>query len=258
MSLLTGLKRLGFTEYEAKVYMALISHPLSNGYEVSRFSGVPRAKVYEVLEGLVAAGKVLQETGQERTRYRALSYTALLQEHRRSTDLLLTDLYRDLSRQSQPDPIPSAVVVGGHARTLSRAVELITSARESLLVAGRSDELMAVGQALADATRRGLVVQALSRGPVRLSVSDLFVQHAKRSDASLFLLVDQSTLLVAELNSTEDTFAIITTARGIASAVGSLIRRDIATGEIERVVGERLGDLVPAVSLQQIQRLLRS
>lgn len=95
LSLLAGLKRLGFTEYEAKVYATLIRHPLGNGYEISRHSGVPRAKVYEVLEGMVASGTVLQETGLERTRYRALPFTALLQEHRRSTDLLLTDLYRD-------------------------------------------------------------------------------------------------------------------------------------------------------------------
>src|SRR5690606_22780106 len=49
-----GLQQLGFTAYEAKVYLALLSRPGSTGYEVARHSGVPRSKVYEVLEKLTA------------------------------------------------------------------------------------------------------------------------------------------------------------------------------------------------------------
>jgi len=50
VDVLSGLQQLGFTAYEAKVYLALLAHPGSTGYEVARHSGVPRAKVYEVLD----------------------------------------------------------------------------------------------------------------------------------------------------------------------------------------------------------------
>ena len=46
------IDRLGLTQYEAQVYAALVRQPSITGYEASRLSGVPRAKVYETLESL--------------------------------------------------------------------------------------------------------------------------------------------------------------------------------------------------------------
>ncbi len=47
-TILSNLKELGFTEYEAKVYMSLINeHPLS-AYNVSKNSGVPHSRVYDI------------------------------------------------------------------------------------------------------------------------------------------------------------------------------------------------------------------
>ena len=49
MDLIDGLQQLGLTQYEAQVYAALVRQPSITGYEASRLSGVPRAKVYETL-----------------------------------------------------------------------------------------------------------------------------------------------------------------------------------------------------------------
>ncbi len=53
MDLISGLQQMGLTEYEAKIYAALVKQPSITGYEASKLSGVPRAKVYETLESLV-------------------------------------------------------------------------------------------------------------------------------------------------------------------------------------------------------------
>ena len=66
--LLSTLQRLGFTEYEAKVYLALLRHSPLTGYAVAQRSGVPRSKVYEVLNGMVGRGEVLVSYG-EPTQY---------------------------------------------------------------------------------------------------------------------------------------------------------------------------------------------
>ena len=63
------LRQLGFGEYEAKAYAALLQrHPL-NGYELARASGIPRANVYAVLERLEERGAVLRVETPEGTRY---------------------------------------------------------------------------------------------------------------------------------------------------------------------------------------------
>lgn len=257
MAAVDGLRRLGFSENEAKVYVALLGHPGSTGYEVSRHSGVPRAKVYEVLEGLSQRGAVLAEPSEERTTYRARSYAALLQEYRRSTEALVADLYRDLAREAVEETRPATSTVSGRARVLSRAAELGASARHTLLAAGRPEELQALGGLLAEAERRGVQVQVLSYGPVRLSVSEVYV-HAGRREEGLFCLVsDGAALCQAEIGVGEDAYAVFIANRGIARGVAAWLRREMAIGEIDRLIGERLGDILPAAALQQMQRLWR-
>lgn len=75
------LQALGFTEYEAKVYCALVRFPGSTGYETGGHSKVPRARVYEVLEGLQEKGIVYSQTVDGRqallppaSRYHAVSF----------------------------------------------------------------------------------------------------------------------------------------------------------------------------------------
>lgn len=53
------LKRLGFTEYEAKVYVQLLGMPPSTAYEISKQAGVPRPNTYSALDSLARRGAVL-------------------------------------------------------------------------------------------------------------------------------------------------------------------------------------------------------
>ena len=47
--LLEELKRVGFSQYEARAYVALLRRAREPAYELSRRSAVPRWMIYEVL-----------------------------------------------------------------------------------------------------------------------------------------------------------------------------------------------------------------
>ena len=47
------LNKTGLTDGEAKVYLALLQNGGSSGYEASKQAGVPRSKIYNLLESLV-------------------------------------------------------------------------------------------------------------------------------------------------------------------------------------------------------------
>ena len=72
MVLLSNLVAAGFSEYEAKVYLALLSEHPATGYQISKSSGVPRSMVYEALGRLHNRGAVLKSEENRATLYRPL------------------------------------------------------------------------------------------------------------------------------------------------------------------------------------------
>ena len=67
------LTQIGFSEYEAKVYLALLHESPGTGYQLSKKSGVPRSMVYEALGRLAAAVPCLKQL---RARYPLSSPTS--------------------------------------------------------------------------------------------------------------------------------------------------------------------------------------
>jgi sugar-specific transcriptional regulator TrmB len=62
-SIVEKLHQVGLTEYEAKTYLALLNTHLSTATGVSEKSGVPRTKIYSVLESLKNKGWVRVYSG---------------------------------------------------------------------------------------------------------------------------------------------------------------------------------------------------
>ncbi len=57
------LQRIGLTEYEAKAYLGLLGDHLSSASKLSEKSGVPRTKIYQVLESLQRKGWIQVYSG---------------------------------------------------------------------------------------------------------------------------------------------------------------------------------------------------
>jgi len=55
-SVVEKLRRIGLTEYEAKAYLSLLKDHLNSAARLSEKSGVPRTKIYQVLESLALKG----------------------------------------------------------------------------------------------------------------------------------------------------------------------------------------------------------
>lgn len=87
--LVQKMKQFGFTESETKIYLSLVENGLMTGYEISKKSGVPRSKVYNLLEILVKKGAVLVNKSEPKL-YSALSPEEFVSMLKHST---LSDLH---------------------------------------------------------------------------------------------------------------------------------------------------------------------
>jgi HTH-type transcriptional regulator, sugar sensing transcriptional regulator len=71
-ALLQKLSEIGMTNWEAKLYMAMLERPEATAAELHRISGVLRTKVYEWLEQMVKRGYCLERVEGKRRYYRAV------------------------------------------------------------------------------------------------------------------------------------------------------------------------------------------
>ena len=58
---MANMKELGFSEYESRAYLKLLEQFPLNGYALSKYSGIPRSRIYEVLNNLLDKQMVFEQ-----------------------------------------------------------------------------------------------------------------------------------------------------------------------------------------------------
>ncbi len=164
LPLISALGKLGFTEYEAKVYLALLKESPLSGYGIARASGVPRSKVYEVLRGMVGRGEVLVSHG-EPVRYAPLPARELILARRRKAEESIRVAEEGLERYAA-EANSSGLIwdITGRAEILGRAREVIGRAGGSILLQVWREDAPELRDALAGAAQRGVEVTVVAYG----------------------------------------------------------------------------------------------
>jgi len=161
------LKGLGFTEYEAKAYLALLKISPATAYGVARGSGVPRSKVYGVLEGLTGRGVVFVSHG-EPVRYAPLPPRELVRSRRQQAEELLTAAEEGLDEYAErgiggveDDRIWD---IEGRDEILSRIKDLVGRAEDRLLLQVWHDDAPELEEVLSAAAARGVEITVIAYG----------------------------------------------------------------------------------------------
>ncbi|QVN23442.1 TrmB family transcriptional regulator [Burkholderia pyrrocinia] len=153
--LITSLIRLGFTQYEAQAYAALVGQAALTGAEVGRRAGMPPSKIYETLTRLEARGAVLVNRS-EPVRYAAVPHRSLLEELRTrfNADLELAAGALDrLPVQQEPGLVWS---LSGREAIASAFARVIVNAKTQIFAGVWDEEIDELGPLLEAAAARGV------------------------------------------------------------------------------------------------------
>ena len=167
-SVVERLSRLGFSVYEARTYVGLLTLGTATGYSVSNETGVPQPKVYETLRRLADRGAVIQ-TSDHPARYTAVSADALLRRLEQEFAGRLRSARDELATLVAGDGDPQPGVVWRYAglpAIADRARAMLATAREHVYLSGRAADLALLAEAIADADRRGTEFTILHFGPL--------------------------------------------------------------------------------------------
>lgn len=144
---------LGLTSYEARTYLALLRHHGCVAADLARESGVPRQRIYDVLEGLVERGLAKVLPGQV-NRYAAVDPASgvgrLMAEHRsaisrleQTTARLVESLVPIWSEgRIDAEPLDYVEVIKDRRVLGERFAEMQTTAEQSLLTLAKAPYLI--------------------------------------------------------------------------------------------------------------------
>jgi sugar-specific transcriptional regulator TrmB len=164
VDLMADLMQIGFTEDEAKVYLALLRESPATGYQISKTSSVPRSMVYDALSRLHSRGAVLESIEDRATLYRPVAPELLLERQEDDHRHLLSHLRKGLSALYNATDDSRIWTISGQQMALTYAAQMIREAQSEVFLVLMDEDIDALSPEIRTACERGVNISTLLIG----------------------------------------------------------------------------------------------
>ncbi len=244
---LSYFKEMGFTEYEAKVYIALLNqHPVS-AYTISQNSGVPHSRVYDITRRLIKRG-VAVSTGIKPELFSPLSPDDLVDKLRREYNQFTEELEKRLKKINFVPDFDPVWNLPNKEKSFEMAVDIINKAKNTIYIGIWSEELPLLVNKLKEASKRGVRVLTLIYGKDILSFGETYNHDTKnmgpveKLGRTIDCVVDSEMCITGALGGTEKCQVIWTKNKGLVQSIESYIAHDFYLAEIYKHFGKEIDD----------------
>jgi HTH-type transcriptional regulator, sugar sensing transcriptional regulator len=250
-SIVEQLSRLGFSQPEARAYLALLGKNPTSGYEVAKSSGLSRGQIYETLGRLESLGAV------QRTldgKYLALPF----REFARDKLAMVRDAIKEVEQalpQMAETRGEAALIVSGYPNLVLRALEIVHAARRNVFLACFPPELDKLADELLAAKARGVDVNLLCYGEYDIEGLEvvrhhgIFVVRTGNGGRSFHLVADRHAGLMGVVREVEEeTSALWSRNEYFCTSVMKYVAGDMSI--------LRIFEALPAVEVARLKREL--
>jgi sugar-specific transcriptional regulator TrmB len=201
---LDRLVELGFSEYEAKAYVALLRESPVTGYQLSKLSSVPRSMIYEVLGKLTSRGAAMTLHKEGSVKYAPVPAEEFLEQVHREHEELISTLREDLVQLGSTSDLDYVWNIEGHENIMAKAEEMIAQAQQRIYLLLLPETFPALRPMLLAAIRRGVRVVVYSQRHLDLPGGQAVIVPPSKGAASrveglgLVLTIDEQEVLISE------------------------------------------------------------
>lgn len=153
--LVQRLQGLGFSQYEARAYCALLQKSPANGHEVAKTAGIPTSKIYETLERLHQKGAVLVQRS-EPTVWAPVPHRELVATLRNRMEATFSAVEQGLAQIGQEQDTRLTWSLSGQGNVLESLRRAIDRTRQRLAARIPAHEAEQLEAALQAAAKRGV------------------------------------------------------------------------------------------------------
>ncbi|MFC0524655.1 TrmB family transcriptional regulator [Pontibacillus salicampi] len=230
------LQPFGFTQYESKVYEALITiEEALDATAIVKRSGVPRAKVYEVLQRMSNKGLVLESTVDKKRVYKALPIDSTINKLKADFEANVEEL-KHIPKIEAPSDDRVWTLKEDHS-IQSMQQEMIQEAEQTIVISGWADDLSSHLALLEDKEAEGVEVEVHSIGKVDTNLSNVstLVPNSMHEtlERSRIVIIDHKRLLFAGMEQ-HDWQAIQTRSKPLVKFFTEFFYHDVALTEITK------------------------
>ncbi|WP_075218046.1 TrmB family transcriptional regulator [Mongoliimonas terrestris] len=155
--LVRDLQDLGFNDYEARAYIALLKLQPATAYEVSKEANIPKANSYTVLESL-SRKEAVQPVSEQPVKYMAVAPETLFGTIAERTQRRCDRVKDGLARIAEVPSHEYVWSVTGADAVTERIIHMIRSARDHLWIKASDASLEPYRALLAEASGRGIEI----------------------------------------------------------------------------------------------------
>jgi len=221
------LKRFGLSTYEAKAYVAAVGRAPLTAYKLAQLSGVPRPRIYEIVDRLVAKGLLIFQSG-GRTLLTAASYEKILSqkdaEHREMIDRLRKLLSAVPSAES-----PGIWNITGRFQVLQTARGLLEAARRYVYLESMAEDVRELQTALQKVRQRRVALHGIYCGDLP-SGSPGLIKHLGEiclTSGEIAVVVDGKQALIGCTQPPDSASAALTQNKGLINIAREYIRHEV-------------------------------
>jgi Cd2+/Zn2+-exporting ATPase len=242
--------QIGFSEYEAKAYMALLRESPITGYQLAKLSGVPRSMIYEVVGKLTARGAAMTLRQEGSTRYAPVAAEEFLDQLQREQEELISSLKDDLLGLEPTSDLEYVWNIEGHDNVMAKAEEMIDQARERIYIALLPATFPALRPVLEEAIDRGVRAMIYTTGDLdlpggRVIVSPMPEQAKERLEGLwLIVVIDGEEALIGELLTKNQARASWTGSPLFVFVAEHHLRTDLYLPQVLALLGDRALDVI--------------
>lgn len=247
MDIAALLRDFAFSKYESSCYLALLANHPANGSQLSKYSGIARSRIYDVLRALTRKGIVFEI---ERGQYVPLPFEELKKRLRSQFESNLAILEENLHAMATESEHEYLLTLKGYKQVVSKAEDMIESAKKELYLRLFPNTWETLEASIAKAVARGVGVRIVSMGVMPLTY-DIQVIHpfaddlqAKLGGESIDIIADKSVALagIFETGQADTTPIIWTRNRWFVTANRDSLRHDFYHYFLDKIYeqGEQL------------------
>lgn len=164
-SIIQEMKTLGLSEYEIKAYLSLLEKNPLNGYNLSKESGIPRSRIYEVLDMLKNKGMVFEEIRDKATVYYPLEPKLLISKLEKNFTQTLSNIDKYINDIFSKDEERSQLtILEGREKIIESLNLLIAHSKKRIALSIWEDEIKDIEEELSKAIKRGVIIKGIYFG----------------------------------------------------------------------------------------------